>query len=206
MRRLDFETLAQNRTPVATVLSRASPRRGSSAVSDRAYKRRRTKRAFCASFPRPPLLLSHGASHGGPLRRRAEKREENVRLLRFSIAGAALVASIGAGAAQDAAAGEKVFAKCKVCHQIGENAKNVVGPVLNGVVGRPAGTYPDYHYSDANKNSGITWDEANLKEYLKDPKAKVPGTKMIFPGLKSDEDIANVIAYLKQFGPDGKKI
>ena len=128
-----------------------------------------------------------------------------MRLLSFSVAGAALVASMGASAAQDAAAGEKVFAKCKVCHQIGEGAKNFVGPVLNGVVGRPAGTYPDYHYSDANKNSGITWDEATLKEYLKDPKAKVPGTKMVFPGLPSDEDIANVISYLKQFGPDGKK-
>jgi cytochrome c len=129
-----------------------------------------------------------------------------VRLLSFSIAGAALAASIGAAAAQDAAAGEKVFTKCKVCHQIGESAKNMVGPVLNGVVGRPAGTYPGYHYSDANKNSGITWDEATLKVYLKDPKAKVPGTKMVFPGLPSDDDIANVIAYLKQFGPDGKKI
>jgi TolB-like protein len=83
---------------------------------------------------------------------------------------------------------------------------NAVGPALNGVVGRRAGMYPDYHYSDANKNSGITWDEATLKEYLRDPKAKVPGTKMVFPGLKSDEDIANVIAYLKQFGPDDKKI
>jgi cytochrome c len=129
-----------------------------------------------------------------------------VRLLSFSIAGAALAASIGAAAAQDAEAGEKVFAKCKVCHQIGESAKNMVGPVLNGVVGRPAGAYPGYHYSDANKNSGITWDEASLKEYLKNPKAKVPGTKMVFPGLTSDDDIANVIAYLKQFGPDGKKI
>jgi cytochrome c len=129
-----------------------------------------------------------------------------VRLLSFLVAGAALVASVGASSAQDAAAGEKVFVKCKVCHQIGEAAKNFVGPVLNGVVGRHAGTYPDYHYSDANKNSGITWDEATLKEYLKDPKAKVPGTKMVFPGLPSDEDIANVISYLKQFGPDGKKI
>ena len=129
-----------------------------------------------------------------------------MKLLSFSVAAAALIASMGAAAAQDAAAGEKVFAKCKICHQIGEGAKNMVGPVLNGVVGRKAGTYPGYHYSDANKNSGITWDEATLKEYLKDPKAKVPGTKMVFPGLKSDEDIANVIAYLKQFGPDGKKI
>jgi cytochrome c len=130
-----------------------------------------------------------------------------MRLSSFSaIVGAALVASAGAAAAQDAAAGEKVFAKCKVCHQVGENAKSAIGPALNGVVGRKAGTYPGYNYSEANKTSGITWDEATLKEYLKDPKAKIPGTKMVFPGLKSDEDIANVIAYLKQFGPDGKKI
>jgi cytochrome c len=129
-----------------------------------------------------------------------------MRLLRFSIAGAALVASAGVATAQGAAAGEKVFAKCKICHQIGENAKNTVGPVLNGVVGRPAGSYPGYNYSEANKNSGITWDEASLKAYLKNPREKVPGTKMVFPGLPSDDDIANVIAYLKQFGPDGKKL
>ena len=129
-----------------------------------------------------------------------------MKLMSFSLAGAALLASMSASLAQDAAAGEKVFMKCKICHQIGETAKNMVGPVLNGVVGRKAGTYADYHYSDANKNSGITWDEATLKEYLSDPKAKVPGTKMVFPGLKSDDDIANGIAYLKQFGPDGKKI
>ncbi|HKI13992.1 MAG TPA: cytochrome c family protein [Roseiarcus sp.] len=129
-----------------------------------------------------------------------------MRLLRFSIAGAALVASAGVAAAQDAAAGEKVFTKCKICHQIGEGAKNMVGPVLNGVAGRPAGTYPGYNYSEANKTSGITWDEASLKAYLKNPREKVPGTKMVFPGLPSDDDIANVIAYLKQFGPDGKKL
>jgi len=116
-----------------------------------------------------------------------------------------LAGSVGAARAQDAALGEKVFLKCKACHQIGDGAKNAVGPVLNGVVGRPAGTYPGYSYSDANKNSGITWDEAALKEYLKNPRAKIPGTKMIFPGLPKDEDIDNVIAYLKQFGADGKK-
>jgi cytochrome c len=134
-------------------------------------------------------------------------REDNVKFMSFSLAGAALLASMSASMAQDAAAGEKVFlAKCKICHMSPENAKNLVGPSLAGVVGRKAGTVPDYHYSDANKNSGITWDEATLKVYLADPKAKVPGTKMVFPGLKSDDDIANVIAYLKQFGPDGKKI
>jgi cytochrome c len=145
-----------------------------------------------------------GVTDGPP--RNQPDPEDNVKLLRFLVAGAAFLASVGGALAQDAAAGEKVFSKCKICHQVGEGAKNMVGPVLNGVVGRPAGSYEGYHYSDANKNSGITWDEANLKEYLKDPKAKVPGTKMVFPGLKSDDDIANVIAYLKQFGPDGKKI
>jgi cytochrome c len=120
-------------------------------------------------------------------------------------AGAALSLHAGSAAAQDAAAGEKIFLKCKACHQIGEGAKNAVGPVLNGVVGRKAGTVEGYNYSDANKGSGITWDEATLKEYLKNPKAKVPGTKMIFPGLPNDADIDNVVAYLKQFGADGKK-
>jgi len=123
----------------------------------------------------------------------------------FALSGVVMSGSIGIANAQDAAAGEKVFLKCKACHQIGEAAKNAVGPVLNGVVGRKAGTYPGYSYSDANKNSGLTWDEATLKEYLKNPRAKVPGTKMLFPGLTKEEDIDNVIAYLKQFGPDGKK-
>ena len=122
------------------------------------------------------------------------------------LAIAALSASAGGAAAQDAAAGEKVFVKCKACHQIGETAKNAVGPVLNGIVGRKAGTYADYNYTEANKDSGLTWDEATLKEYLKNPRAKVHGTKMIFPGLQKQEDIDNVIAYLKQFGPDGKKL
>ena len=121
-------------------------------------------------------------------------------------AAATLVVSLGSAAAQDAALGEKVFLKCKACHQIGESAKNAVGPVLNGVVNRVAGSYPNYVYSDANKNSGLAWDEATIKEYLKNPRAKVPGTKMLFPGLQKDEDIDNVIAFLKQFGPDGKKL
>lgn len=119
---------------------------------------------------------------------------------------AALALAPAAAKAQDAALGEKVFNKCKACHQIGESAKNAVGPVLNGVVDRPSGSYPDYSYSDANKQSGLTWNEATLKEYLKDPRAKVPGTKMAFPGLQKPEDIDNLIAFLRQFGPDGKKL
>ena len=130
-----------------------------------------------------------------------------MKLLSFSLAGLALLASMSASMAQDAAAGEKVFlSKCKVCHMPPETAKNLVGPSLAGVVGRKAGTAPGYHYSEANEKSGITWDEAELKKYLKDPKGVVPGTKMVFPGLQSDQDVDNVIAYLKQFGPDGKKI
>jgi cytochrome c len=108
--------------------------------------------------------------------------------------------------AQDAAAGQKVFLQCKACHQVGETAKNVVGPVLNGVIGRPAGSVAGYAYSEANKKSGLTWDEATFREYIKDPKAKVPGTKMAFPGLKDEQKINDLVAYLKQFGPDGKKI
>jgi len=107
--------------------------------------------------------------------------------------------------AQDAAAGEKVFAPCKACHQIGETAKNAVGPELNGVIGRKAGSVEGYNYSAANKNSGLTWDEATFREYIKDPRGKVPGTKMIYAGLKDDKKIDDLIAYLKQFDASGKK-
>ncbi|MGO4572923.1 cytochrome c family protein [Microvirga sp. 2TAF3] len=106
----------------------------------------------------------------------------------------------------DPAAGEKLFTQCKACHQIGESAKNAVGPVLNGVIGRKAGTYEGYTYSPANKNSGITWDDATFREYIKDPRAKIPGTKMIFAGIKDDKKIDDLLAYLKQFDATGKKV
>jgi len=107
--------------------------------------------------------------------------------------------------AQDVASGEKIFLQCKACHQIGENAKNGVGPVLNGLFGRKAGTIEGFSYSPANKNSGIVWDEATFREYIKDPKAKVPGTKMIYAGLKDEQRIKDLIAYLKQFDAAGQK-
>jgi cytochrome c len=107
--------------------------------------------------------------------------------------------------AQDAAAGEKVFVQCRACHQIGETAKNGVGPELNGLFGRHSGSVPGYHYSEANKNSGITWDETVFTEYIKNPRAKIPGTKMIFPGLKDEKRIKDLIAFLKQFDASGKK-
>jgi len=115
----------------------------------------------------------------------------------LAVAVSAMAVAFGgqALAAGDAAKGEETFKKnCFVCHSLEDKVK--VGPSLHGVVGRKAGTYPGFAYSDANKNSGLTWDEATLEVYLTDPKAKVPGTKMIFMGLKNADDRANVIAYL----------
>ncbi|SDG77474.1 MULTISPECIES: c-type cytochrome [Bosea] len=108
-------------------------------------------------------------------------------------------------AAQDASAGERSFAKCRACHQIGEGARNLVGPELNGLIGRHSGAVEGYSYSAANKNSGLTWDEATFAEYIKDPRTKIPGTKMIFAGIKSEKEIKDLTAFLKQFDKDGKK-
>jgi cytochrome c len=117
----------------------------------------------------------------------------------------AFAVSTGSALAGDAAAGEKVFAKCKACHQVGETAKNAVAPQLNGINGRKAGSADGYNYSEAMKGSGITWDEASFKEFIKNPKAKVAGTKMIFQGLASEKDADDVWAYLSSFSADGKK-
>lgn len=110
-----------------------------------------------------------------------------------------------AAAAGSAEAGEKVFLKCRACHQIGAGAKHLVGPELNGVIGRKAGTVAGYSFSDAMKNSGLTWDAATLRDYLKNPRAKVTGTRMIFVGLPKDKDIDDLLAYVGQFDADGKK-
>ena len=118
---------------------------------------------------------------------------------RIVLAALFVSAGIGQACAQDAAAGEKVFLVCKACHQVGDNAKNAVGPVLNGLFGRKAGSVEGYSYSDANKNSGIAWSEATFTEYIKDPKAKIPGTKMAFAGVKDEQKIKDLIAYLHTF-------
>ncbi len=107
--------------------------------------------------------------------------------------------------AQDVTAGEQSFKKCLPCHSVGDEAKNKVGPQLNGLSGRHSGTAADYSYSDANKNSGLTWGEATFKDYIKDPRAKIPGTKMIFPGIKNEKEAGDLWAYLAQFGPYGAK-
>ena len=129
--------------------------------------------------------------------------------MKAHVAAAALAAVMGtiAGAAhaQDAAAGEQAFRKCLPCHAIGEGARNKVGPELNGLDGRHSGGVAGYSYSDANKNSGVVWDKANFEKYIADPRAMIPGTKMIFPGIKNPKEVENLWAYVSQFGPDGKK-
>jgi cytochrome c len=127
------------------------------------------------------------------------------RILRRAVFGAVLMVVMPAVApAADLENGKAVWNKCRACHQVGENARNLVGPILNGLFGRKAGTIEGYNYSEANKTSGIVWDEATFREYIKNPKAKIPNTKMVFAGLTDDQDIDDLIAYLKQFGPDGK--
>jgi cytochrome c len=128
-------------------------------------------------------------------------------VLKYSV-GVAFVAvghGWGSALAQDAAAGERVFAQCRACHQVGETAKNAVGPHLNGLFGRKSGTVEGYNYSPANKNSGITWNEATFREYIQNPRAKIPGTKMVYARQKDEQRITDLIAYLEQFDATGKK-
>ncbi|HEV3396269.1 MAG TPA: cytochrome c family protein [Xanthobacteraceae bacterium] len=121
------------------------------------------------------------------------------------MAAIALAASTAAASAQDVTAGEQSFKKCLPCHSVGAGAKNKVGPELNGLDGRKAGTAEGFNYSEGNKNSGITWSESVFKEYIKDPRAKIPGTKMVFAGIRNEQEVNDLWAYLKQFGPNGEK-
>jgi cytochrome c len=124
----------------------------------------------------------------------------------LTIATLALAASTAAALAQDVAAGETSFKnKCQICHDVGEDAKVKLGPPLNGLDGRKAGTVEGFSYSAGMKNSGITWSDETFKEYIKDPRAKIPDTKMFFAGAKDETEIGSLWAHLKQFGPDGKK-
>ncbi|EPR17486.1 cytochrome C [Sphingobium indicum IP26] len=118
------------------------------------------------------------------------------------IAGAAVAAPAPKG---NAAHGQQLFARCAACHKVGPNPARAMGPSLNGVVGRAAGSQGGYGYSPAMKASGIKWDEASIDKLLQGPSKLVPGTKMIFPGMAAAQDRADIIAYLKQFGADGRK-
>jgi cytochrome c len=121
----------------------------------------------------------------------------------FVFVAVGLVVSTGAAFAQDVAAGESSFRKCAPCHSIGPDAANKVGPELNGLDGRKSGTVDGFNYSDANKASGITWGAEVFKEYIKDPRGKVPGTKMIFAGIKSERELGDLWAYVSQFDKTG---
>jgi cytochrome c len=126
--------------------------------------------------------------------------------MKYLVAVAAVLAiSNVAAKAQDAAAGEAVFRQCRACHAIGPGARNLVGPELNGLAGRKAGSVEGFSYSDANKNSGLTWNEAVFLDYIANPLAKIPGTKMQFVGIKNPKEAADLWAYLKQFKADGSK-
>ncbi|RZW09940.1 MAG: cytochrome c family protein [Rhodobacteraceae bacterium] len=124
-------------------------------------------------------------------------------LKRTIILGAVLAhAGLPVAAQGDAAKGEKIFNRCKSCHAVGEDAKNKVGPVLNGIVGSPAGTNPDFKYSDAlleKAAEGLIWDEESLTAYLTKPGDFIPKTKMAFPGLRKESDITDLISYLATF-------
>jgi cytochrome c len=123
---------------------------------------------------------------------------------KITLSALIVIATSTAALAQDVAAGKTSFNKCMACHAIGEGAKNKVGPVLNGLQGRKSGTVEGYSYTEANKNSGITWDEATFKDYIKDPKAKIPSTKMVFAGIKNEQEAGDLWAFLAQYDKDGK--
>jgi cytochrome c len=132
----------------------------------------------------------------------ANHQEHSMKTLTLSTLIA--LASASAALAQDVAAGKTAFNKCMACHAVGDGAKNKVGPELNGLNGRKSGTAEGYSYSEANKNSGITWDAATFKDYIKDPKAKIPGTKMVFAGIKNEQEASDLWTFLAQYDKDGK--
>jgi cytochrome c len=119
------------------------------------------------------------------------------------IAATALPAMLQKVAAQDVEKGQRSFNKCLPCHAIGPGAENKVGPALNGIDGRHAGAVASFNYSEANKNSGLVWNEATFKDYIRSPQAKIPGTKMAFAGITNPQEIDDLWAYLKQFDANG---
>ena len=133
----------------------------------------------------------------------AAKQTEDI-MTRIVLIACVLIGGTASALAQDLAAGENSFKKCLPCHSVGADAKNKVGPLLNGLDGRKSGTIEGYNYTDANKNSGITWDDKAFAEYITDPRAKIPGTKMVFAGIKSEKERADLWAYLKQFDAKGE--
>ena len=133
-----------------------------------------------------------------------------------SVMVATIVLAAGSAFAQDKPAmskadidkivadGKKVFSQCAACHQVGEKARNAVGPKLNGLFGRKTASVEGYNYSAANKAANAEWTEEYFTKYIQNPRAVMPGNKMAYAGLKGEDRIKAVIAYLKLFDKDGK--
>lgn len=123
--------------------------------------------------------------------------------VRLSITALAIVISTGMVRAQDLENGASQYRKCKSCHDLGEGAKNKIGPILNGIVGRKAGTVEGFNYSQSLKalaEGGLTWSDDRLSKYIEDPKSVVPNGTMSFVGIKDPADRADLLAYLKKGG------
>jgi cytochrome c len=177
------------RSPKGGAPADAAPSKMRDRCNLQAFHGLSTASALCHNGPEPP----------------ANNEEHFMKKLTLSVLIVTASSAVATAAlAQDVAAGKSSFNKCLACHAIGEGAKNKVGPELNGLNGRKSGSAPDYSYSDANKNSGITWSEAEFKDYIKDPKAKIPGTKMAFAGIKNETEINDLWAFLAQYDKDGK--
>ena len=130
------------------------------------------------------------------------------RLLFSTLIAILPTAALAQQPAGDVAKGEQIFKTCHICHDLGPGAKPKVGPPLNGVVGRHWASWPGYSYSQGlqdGKAKGNVWTPDLLNKWLENPRALVPGTKMIFPGLKTAEQRADIIAYLGQFDEKGNK-
>ena len=126
-----------------------------------------------------------------------------IRMLAIGLVAAGMASAAAPARAQgDAAAGEKIFNKCKTCHFV-DQAKNKIGPHLVGIFGRPAGAVEDFKYSDAMKNAGIVWEDDTLTQYLQDPRGYIPGNRMAFAGLKKEDEIQNLLAYLHEAAGEG---
>jgi cytochrome c len=124
-------------------------------------------------------------------------------MLRFALLAALMLAPVLPAAAQDAAAGQRVFNQCRACHTIEQGGRNGVGPNLHGVVGRKAGSIEGFRYSASMREKaegGLTWDEDTLRAYLANPKAVVPAGSMSYPGLRNEQQLNDLIAYLKANG------
>jgi cytochrome c len=149
------------------------------------------------------LSEASGGRRGRAAIGRQKRRRGNMMVKTLITAAALIAASAGVTLAQDVEKGAIVFKKCAICHRIGPGATNLVGPELNGLDGRHSGSAAGYAYSDANKNSGVVWDEATFKKYIQDPRGMIPGTKMIFAGIKNEQEINDLWAYVKQFDAQG---